>query len=42
MAIAHSFGLPSVRVVSNGDALACFWRAENCVTHIRWSRLRVE
>lgn len=40
--VTFSFGLPSVRQVAGGDALACFWCTQDCVTHIRWVRLRVE
>jgi len=35
------FGYPSVRQVSADEILLLFWCQEECITNIRWLRLRV-
>ncbi len=36
------FGCPSVIRLAGGDILAAFWCVEDCVSNIRWFRLRVK
>ncbi|MGH9397245.1 MAG: sialidase family protein [Terriglobia bacterium] len=38
---ALKFGYPSMKELNPGDVLLLFWCQENCVTHIRWLRLRI-
>lgn len=35
------FGCPNVQRLADGDILAVFWCVEDCVSNIRWLRLRV-
>lgn len=35
------FGKPNAEKLINGDVLASFWCTQNCVTHIRWCRIRI-
>jgi hypothetical protein len=34
------FGCPGVKLLDNGDIFAVFWCVEDCVSNIRWFRLR--
>lgn len=36
------FGHPSIRQISDEEVLVLFWCQENCLTGIRWIRLRVD
>ncbi len=35
------FGLPTVKRLPDGDVFAAFWCVEDCVSNIRWFRLRL-
>ena len=36
------FGHPSIRQLSNGQVLVLFWCQEQCLTNIRWIRLKLD
>ncbi len=38
---ALKFGYPSMKQVPTGEILLLFWCQENCVTNIRWLRIRI-
>jgi hypothetical protein len=39
---ALRFGCPAIVQLQNGDAFVVFWCMENCVSVIRWFRLKVK
>ena len=39
---ALKFGSPSIRQLPSGEVLLLFWCQEDCVTGIRWIRVRIE
>jgi sialidase-1 len=39
---ALKFGSPSIKQLPTGEILVLFWCQENCVTGIRWIRVRIE
>lgn len=36
------FGYPSMKQLSNGDVLLLFWCQEDCITNVRWMKIRVQ
>ena len=35
------FGCPNVQRLTSGDIFVVFWCVEDCVSNVRWLRLRV-
>lgn len=40
--MGYAFGMPSAKLLTSGEIIACFWCTDACITHVRWCKLKVE
>jgi hypothetical protein len=39
--MGYAFGMPHAFLLEDGNIMVSYWCTEECITHIRWCRIRL-